>query len=250
MGYKPSMVLLPYVCYPSAITLLNASDPHCVAEGDTVTAPIVPPSWEKKGEHHFWSLPCGVYRISPLPRSTPAAPCLAPRGCSVPMRGVGVSFCAIPAPASRARSPSAATMLSAPHHPPQLPIRLRSLRCAHGPAAPITRGVAALSAGSGGGERHKGQRRSLRETPLRALSPNYPRRALRTRAPVLGAGRAPTAVLGPAPAAVCDIWGSTRHRLALCCRCFSGEGQYWLLEPPFSSFTTSFSSTLLSAEVA
>lgn len=91
-GYKTSMVLLSCVCYPSAITLLNTSDPHCVAGGDTVAAPIVLPSWEEKGEHRFWSPFCGVCRISPLPRAAPAAPSLAPRGSLCPDAG-GTFLC-------------------------------------------------------------------------------------------------------------------------------------------------------------
>lgn len=164
MGYKTSVVLLPCVCYPSAITLLNTSDPHCVAGGDTVAAPIV-----KRGNTAFGHCSVGFVGFHHF-HGPPLQPHPWHRGDrSTPMQGG--PFCAIPAPASRARSPAAATMRSVPRPPPQLPIRLRSLRCAHGPAAPITRGVAALSAGPDGGERHKGQRRSLRGAPLRALSP-------------------------------------------------------------------------------
>lgn len=111
MGYKTSVVLLPCVCYPSAITLLNTSDPHCVAGGDTVAAPIVKRENTAFGHcsvgfvgfHHFHGPP-----LQPHPWH---------RGDrSAPMQGG--PFCAIPAPASRARSPAAATMRSAPRPPP------------------------------------------------------------------------------------------------------------------------------------
>lgn len=162
MGYKTSVVLLPCVCYPSA-TPQHIRSTLCGWRGHSGS------THSEKGEHRFWSLFCGVCRISPLPRAAPAAPSLAPKGSLCP--DAGGTFLCHPGARQPGAQPRGSHNAQCPPTPPQLPIRLRSLRCAHGPAAPITRGVAALSAGPDGGERHKGQRRSLRGAPLRALSP-------------------------------------------------------------------------------
>lgn len=111
MGYKTSVVLLPCVCYPSAITLLNTSDPRCVAGGDTVAAPIV-----KRGNTAFGHCSVGFVGFHHF-HGPPLQPHPWHRGDrSAPMQGG--PFCAIPAPASRARSPAAATMRSVPRPPP------------------------------------------------------------------------------------------------------------------------------------